>query len=606
VALGVAAPVAAAATTVTFSYTGSSQSWAVPAGVSSITVTADGAEGGVGSGGPAAGDGGSVTATIGVTAGETLTIDVGGQGTAGSSGGAGGFNGGGSGSTNGGGGGGASDVRQGGTALADRVVVAGGGGGSGAGSSARIAGAGGGTTGAAANGSAGPPDGDGGGGGTSSAGGASGSGAGGSGAAGGAGSSGSGGDGGTGATDGGGGGGGGGYFGGGGGGGGDTGGTGSGGGGGSSFTEGSATSVTNTQGGHTGNGQVTITYTAPATSSTASTSTTTASTTTLVSSNSSSDSGQPVTFTATVDGSAPTGTVLFQDGVQVIDGCYARPLAAGSATCTTDTLSVGGHSILAVYRGDAGNRASTSQALAQTVRATEPSAPTDVGVAIRDGRATVSFAAPASNGSAITGYTVTAEPGGIAATGTGSPIVVPGLTSGVAYAFSVTADNAVGVGPPSAAARATVADTEAPVPGIAIAALATTFARDGSLQIGWAPATDNVGVDHYELYRDGAPSLRLPGAAVRTSVHDFAPTGTTVYTIRALDAAGNESDVLARATVERVARPAAAPHRVPAWAWKLLRRQSAGMGARPAAPKRLPAWYRTWKAWRQHPFRLAD
>lgn len=137
--------------TETFSFTGAQQNFTVPAGVTSITVEAWGAEGGDGNdeggaGVPGAGaNGGKVTATITVTPGETLAIFVGGQGAAAttvgqdSTGGTGGFNGGAAGggdgdpptsaSGAGGGGGGASDVRRGGTALTDRVVVAGGGGG---------------------------------------------------------------------------------------------------------------------------------------------------------------------------------------------------------------------------------------------------------------------------------------------------------------------------------------------------------------------------------------------------------------------------------------------------------------------------------------------
>lgn len=59
--------------------------------------------------------------------------------------------------------------------------------------------------------------------------------------------------------------------------------------------------------------------------------------------------------------------------------------------------------------------------------------------------ASVSFTAPVSNGgSAITGYTVTANPGGITATGTSSPIVLSGLTPNTAYTFSVVASNGKG------------------------------------------------------------------------------------------------------------------------------------------------------------------
>jgi pimeloyl-ACP methyl ester carboxylesterase len=124
-----------------FLYTGSPQTWIVPAGVTSITVDVQGAQGGASPTVPSilGGLGGRVQTTLSVTPGEALTIYVGGKGgdfislnTAGP----GGFNGGGAGGIdnvdgNGpaSGGGGASDIRQGGTDLGHRVVVAGGGGG---------------------------------------------------------------------------------------------------------------------------------------------------------------------------------------------------------------------------------------------------------------------------------------------------------------------------------------------------------------------------------------------------------------------------------------------------------------------------------------------
>lgn len=124
---------------ITFSYTGSVQTWTVPACVTQITIEAWGAEGGMGyqSGlvGPG-GKGGYVKGTKAVTPGTVLNIYVGGKGQNGGVGvgGSGGWNGGGLGGSystlyGGGGGGGASDVRLGGTGLGDRILVAGGGGG---------------------------------------------------------------------------------------------------------------------------------------------------------------------------------------------------------------------------------------------------------------------------------------------------------------------------------------------------------------------------------------------------------------------------------------------------------------------------------------------
>ncbi|MFZ4656017.1 MAG: InlB B-repeat-containing protein, partial [Caldilineaceae bacterium] len=120
----------------TFNFTGAAQQFTVPAGVTSVTIQADGAQGNDFAAG--GGEGGTVQATISVTPGETLYVYVGGQGGArtGGDGGAGGFNGGGAGGSGvlgGYGGGGASDVRQGGNGLANRAVVAGGGGSLGAG-----------------------------------------------------------------------------------------------------------------------------------------------------------------------------------------------------------------------------------------------------------------------------------------------------------------------------------------------------------------------------------------------------------------------------------------------------------------------------------------
>jgi hypothetical protein len=265
-------PTSARAATQTFDYTGAEQDFVVPAGVTSITITASGAQGGTGgsSHSEVAGAGGTTTGTIAVTPGETLAVYVGragGNGVlsrdfSGAAGGAGGFNGGATGGSSGigggGGGGGSSDVRQGGNALGNRVIIAGGGGGSGANGNSGVGGVGGGSSG----GDGATARSTGGSGGTPSAGGAGGAPNGGSGTAGSAGSSL---DGGSGGTDfgAGGGGGGGGYFGGGGAGGslsGDSGG----GGGGSSFAIGTATNVSMTQGDHTGNGQVVLTWHSPA------------------------------------------------------------------------------------------------------------------------------------------------------------------------------------------------------------------------------------------------------------------------------------------------------------------------------------------------------
>ena len=104
----------ALATTETFNYTGAAQTWTVPAGVTSASFDLFGAQGGlISTNSP--GLGGHATATIPLTAGDSIQVNVGGRGEgfpSSTTAGAGGFNGGGNGVAQGGGG--ASDIRIGG------------------------------------------------------------------------------------------------------------------------------------------------------------------------------------------------------------------------------------------------------------------------------------------------------------------------------------------------------------------------------------------------------------------------------------------------------------------------------------------------------------
>jgi len=132
---------AALPTVQTFTSVGES-TFIVPDGVSHVSVAAIGAQGGAGYEGGCYADGAEVTGTLAVTAGETLYVEVGGQGgdSDASANPAGGSNGGGTGGSGGfasrAAGGGASEVRtlpaaDGVSPVDSRLLVAGGGGGGG-------------------------------------------------------------------------------------------------------------------------------------------------------------------------------------------------------------------------------------------------------------------------------------------------------------------------------------------------------------------------------------------------------------------------------------------------------------------------------------------
>ncbi len=82
---------------------------------------------------------------------------------------------------------------------------------------------------------------------------------------------------------------------------------------------------------------------------------------------------ESVTYTATVTGASPTGTVQFTDSGSALGAPVT--LSGGAASVTTSYTTAGGHSISASYVGDGNNTAATSSALSVTVvpRATSTS-----------------------------------------------------------------------------------------------------------------------------------------------------------------------------------------------------------------------------------------
>ena len=120
-------------------------------------------------------------------------------------------------------------------------------------------------------------------------------------------------------------------------------------------------------------------------------------------------------------------------------------------------------------------------------QATSPSAPTSISATPGNGSANITWAAPSSNGSPITGYLVTSSPGSFTcAATTATNCTVTGLTNGTPYTFTVTATNAIGTGPASTPSSAVTPQT---VPGAPTSVSASP--ENGSATVSWtAPVSD--------------------------------------------------------------------------------------------------------------------
>jgi titin len=173
-------------------------------------------------------------------------------------------------------------------------------------------------------------------------------------------------------------------------------------------------------------------------------------------------SGVPGNGQATVSWTAPANNGAAITGYQVtpiLNGVAQAPrLFASTATSQAITGLTNGSTytfaVAAVNSRGTGPTTTTGPVVVGV-----PTAPPLVTATAGAAKATVTWTAPANNGSAITGYVVTPIKAGVAQApqsfnATATTRTITGLTPGVSYTFTVAATNARGTGPTSAASNA--------------------------------------------------------------------------------------------------------------------------------------------------------
>ena len=180
-----------------------------------------------------------------------------------------------------------------------------------------------------------------------------------------------------------------------------------------------------------------------------------------------------------------------------------------------------------------------------------PSAPLNVAARPGDGHALVLWDPPADAGSApVSGYTVTANPGGATCTTDQRECIVAGLTNGTAYTFTVVARNPIGEGPASAPSAA-ITPTAAPATGPLPPATLTVKAKPGrKIVVKWTASTSPdvasyvVGISK----NGGAWRDRNVGNVLR-KVYRVKLNKTFCYRVAAVDGAGAQGDWTAQKCV---------------------------------------------------------
>ena len=247
-----------------------------------------------------------------------------------------------------------------------------------------------------------------------------------------------------------------------------------------------------------GNGQVTVSWTAPA------------------------DNGATITaYTVT----ASSGETCATTGTGAPTTCIVSGLTNGTSYTFT---------VVATNEGGDSPASAASNAV---VPATIPAAPTNAAaVAVGDTTITLSWTVPDNGGSAITDYEYSYDAGSswLSLGTTGTSATITGLTNGTAYTLIIRAVNAVGGGVASAGVTA----TPAAVPAAPTGLVAT--AGDQKITLNWTTPDDGgSAITDYEYSSDAGTSWTSL-STTGTSATITGLTNFTEYTviIRAKNATG--------------------------------------------------------------------
>jgi LPXTG-motif cell wall-anchored protein len=226
-----------------------------------------------------------------------------------------------------------------------------------------------------------------------------------------------------------------------------------------------------------------------------------------------------------------------------VNGSPGGTCTTASTSCVVTGLTNGNpytFTVTANYPG--GTTVSNASSPVTPLAPTPPGAPTNVHATPGNGQAVVTWTAPSDKGTqslvvhpeaaaTITGYTVTASPGGATCTTSGATTcTVTGLDNFTAYTFTVTATNSAGL--TGAASTPSTASTPVPVKPV----ITKVTPGDGQVTITWSAA--NPAPDGYTV--TGTPDGSCTTTTATTCVITGLTNGTS-YTFKVTATYGENS-----------------------------------------------------------------
>ena len=246
-------------------------------------------------------------------------------------------------------------------------------------------------------------------------------------------------------------------------------------------------------------------------------------------------------ITVTWSAAANNGSAITRYDVEAQPGGNSCSTTGTGTSCTISPLNNGTPYSISVYAtNDAGGGEVSTSSTLITPR-TLAGTPTNVVINPGDRQLGVSWRAPSSNGgSAVTSYTVTAQPGSVTCTAIApsTSCNLLGLSNGSVYSITVVATNPAG----DSASSSTVTGSPVTIPGKPT--ISATEPGSNSVLVRWrAPsATGGASVSSYTVVASpGGNSCTTSGAVLFCTVTGLDNGTSYAFTVTATNSAGTGS-----------------------------------------------------------------